>query len=137
MSIKHLVWSVIAGVLFGLTGVNTYWWFLQPATTIYKPIVQVIQQQAGDSSTIVINPDAYRNLNEFQLSVSVIDSSGFVVDKLSVANLRGGRKYAMLAGVGLAPGVFEIVATVSYQLNPLRSISQEIQLAILSVKEST
>lgn len=136
MSIKFLVWSVIAGIIFGLTGINTYW-MLEPTTTIYKPIVQVIQQHQGENSTIVIHPEAYRNLYEFQLSVNVIDSSGFIVDSMQVKNLRGGRKYAMLAGIGLTPGVFEVVATVSYQLNPLRTISQEIQIAILRVKESS
>lgn len=136
MSIKYLVWSVLAGVLFGLTGVNAYW-ALEPTATVYKPIVQVIQQHTGETSTIVIHPEAYRNLGEFQLSVNVINSSGFVVENMQVKNLRGGRKYAMLAGLNLTPGVFEVVATVSYKLNPLRTISQEIQLAILKVKEAT
>lgn len=134
MRLKYLLLASLFVVLMAFTGVSIYWW-MEPQIIFTQPIVKIIRQYKGEAVSISISHDRYAAAGDFKLTLSIINARGYVVHRSVAKALKVGRKYIVLTDPDLEPGIFDVVAKVEYRLNPMRTVSEEVQIAILKVME--
>lgn len=134
MRLKHWTMAILLGATLGVLGVSLYWLW-EPQILFTRPIVQVIKQYRGEAVSIAIAHDQYAIAGDYTLTVSIVSENGLVINRTRARALKLGRKYIVLTDASLAPGLFDVTAEVEYRLNPMRTVSEEVQIAILKVME--
>lgn len=132
MRLKNVILALLCGVIFSVTGISVFWWH-EPHPATSRPALKIVTQTYGEPVAIAISPVLYGGAKKCRLYVSVLDNRGMLIHRINAHSIVKGRRYMIVTMDTLEPGLFEVVATVEYDLNPMRTISEDTQIAILKV----
>lgn len=133
--------AILAGVLIGLvsltlifTGISVYW-MIAPSLSFIAPDIKIIKQRHGIATGIDIVTDNYNIAPGYTMQIKIVNSSGKTVKRITAWPIIVGKKYMVLTGSDLDPGLYEIYAVIRYDLNPIREIIEKFPIAVLIVEE--
>lgn len=131
----RLLWSFLAGIILGLTGISIYWIF-EPNLEFASPTVKVITQTRGYPVAIDVVTDNYITAGEFGLQIMILTPEGAILKKIDAAQIIIGKKYYVVTGADLPTGTYDVYAVIRYKLNPFRNITEYFVIAFLKVEET-
>lgn len=133
MRLKNVVLALLGGVIFSVTGISIFW-LHEPHPITRRPALKIVTQTYGEPVAIAISPILYGDTTKkYKLHISVLNSKGMLVHRINSYPMIKGRRYMIVTMDSLEPGLFEVIATVEYELNPMRTVSEDTQIAILKV----
>lgn len=115
-------------------------WSYEEPKQLPVPAVSVVTQIVGAPILLEVPIRKITNVEDVEIDsmqVKLIDNKGNVSVQTQELEYQKIDRYKMLTYDKLSPGQYNMVLTICYKLNPIKSASQDFVIAVLSIKEDS